>query len=165
MKVAEVNFFLASLKGTPLQGHGSQLPGTMSSMQTESIRNMLLRSEAISPHNLQSAVDLNSKLGSSSWLLALPSQDQSFHLYKQEFWGTLHLCYGWTLLNTPSYSVCGTTFIAAHAMICQHGGLTFVHHNDVHDITAELTLLSSNVAIESPLQPLSGEILTPGSAN
>ena len=33
---------------------------------------------------LQRTVDLNSKRGASSWLLALPLQDQGFHLAKQE---------------------------------------------------------------------------------
>ena len=57
---------------------------------------------------------------------------------KQEFWDALHLRYGWTLLNTPSHCVCGSPFTADHAMICRHGGLTFVRHNDLRDTTAEL---------------------------
>ena len=34
---------------------------------------------------LQRAIDLNSEPGASSWLLALPLQDQGYHLTKQEF--------------------------------------------------------------------------------
>ena len=53
-----------------------------------------------------------------------------------------------------------------HAMICQHSGLTFVHHNDLRDITAELlSKVCCDIAIEPPLQPLSGEVITPRSAN
>jgi len=115
---------------------------------------------------LQRASDLNSEPGASSWLLALPLLDQDFHLTKQEFWDALHLRYGWTLLNIPSHCVCGQTFSTDHAVICQHGGLTFVCHNDLHDITAELlSTVCNDVAIESPLHPLSGEVLTSGSAN
>jgi len=45
-------------------------------------------------------------------------------------------------------------------MICKHGGLTFVQHNELHDITAEmLSNVFNNVAIEPPLQSLSGEVL------
>ena len=43
---------------------------------------------------LQRAIDLNSEPGASSWLLALPLQDQGYHLTKQEFWDALHLRYG-----------------------------------------------------------------------
>ena len=50
-------------------------------------------------------------------------------------------------------------------MICQLGGLTFVCHNDLSGITAELlSNVHNDVAIEPPLQPLSGEVLTLGSA-
>jgi len=97
----------------------------------EEVRNML------SPQ-LQRTVDLNSEPGASLWLLALPLQEQGFHLIKQEFRDALHLHYGWTLLNTPGHCVCGADFTADHAMICHHGGLTFVRHNKLRDITAEL---------------------------
>ena len=71
-------------------------------------------------------------------VLALPLQEQGFHLTKQEFRDGLHLRYGWTLLNSPGHCVCGTVFTADHAMICRHGGLMFMRHNELRDITAEL---------------------------
>ena len=40
---------------------------------------------------LQRTVDVNSEPGAYSWLLALPLQDQGFHLTKQEFWDALYL--------------------------------------------------------------------------
>ena len=49
---------------------------------------------------LQWAMDLNSETDSSSWLTALPLQDQGLHLHEQEFWDALHLCYGWKLVGT-----------------------------------------------------------------
>ena len=63
---------------------------------------------------LQRAVDLNSEPGASSWLLALPLQEQGFHLNKQEFWDAVHLRYGWKLLNVPSHCVCGASFTIDH---------------------------------------------------
>ena len=115
---------------------------------------------------LQRAVDLNSEPGASSWLLALPLQEQGFHLNKQEFWDAVHLRYRWKLLNVPSHCVCGASFTIDHAMVCQHGGLTFVQHNDLRDIMAGLlSRVCSDVATEPPLQPLSGEVITPKSAN
>ena len=101
--------------------------------------------------SLQRAMDLNSETGSSSWLTVLPLQDQGFHLHKQEFWDALHLRYGWKLAGTPSHCVCGSPFSPDHAMICRHGGLTFVRHNELRDITAErLNKVCYDVAIEPP---------------
>ena len=86
---------------------------------------------------LQRAMDLNSEKGSSSWLTFLPFRDQGFHLTKREFWDAINIPYGWTLPNIPDHCVCGECFSPDHAMICCHGGLTFVCHNEIRDITAE----------------------------
>ena len=51
-------------------------------------------------------------------------------------------------------------------MICRHGGLTFVRHNEIRDITAEwLERVCHDVVIEPPLQPLTGENVVPATAN
>jgi len=143
----------------PIRAEVHQSRRVASKERAEELRSIL------SPQ-LQRAVDLNSEPGASSWLLALPLQDQGFHLTKQEFWDALHLRYGWTLLNTPSHCVCGANFTADHAMICRHGGLTFIRHNELRDITAQLlSKVCSDVSIEPPLQPLSGERLIPRTAN
>jgi len=66
-----------------------------------------------------------------------------------------------------SYSLClRASFTINHAMACQHGGLTSVCHNNLRDITADLlSKVCSDVVIEPPLQPLSGEVIYPKSAN
>ena len=57
-------------------------------------------------------------------------------------------------------------FSPDHAMICKHGGLTFIRHNDLRNITAErLSKVCYDVAIEPPLQPLTGESVELRSAN
>ena len=67
------------------------------------------------------------------------------------------------MLNTLNHSVCDKTLTIDHAITSQHGSLTSV---DLRDITAELlSTVCNNVTIHPPLQPLSGEFLTPGSAN
>ena len=115
---------------------------------------------------LQRAMDLNSEKGSSSWLTVLPFRDQGFHLTKREFWDAIHLRYGWTLPNIPDHCVCGECFSPDHAMICCHGGLTFVSHNGIRDITDEwLERVCHDVVIEPPLQPLTGENVVPATAN
>ena len=51
-------------------------------------------------------------------------------------------------------------------MICQHGGLTFICHNELHDITAEwLDKVCYDITIEPPLQQLTGETFIPATAN
>ena len=116
--------------------------------------------------SLQRAMDLNSEIGSSSWLTVLPLQDQGFHLHKQEFWDALHLRYGWKLTDTPGHCVCGSPFTPDHAMICRHGGLTFIRHNEIRDLTADwLDKVCYDVAVEPPLQRLTGETIVPATAN
>ena len=72
----------------------------------------------------------------SLWLTALPLHEHGFHLNKQEFRDALCLRYGWQLANIPSHCMCGNSFSVDHAMICQHGGLTFIRHNELWDLTA-----------------------------
>ena len=112
---------------------------------------------------LQRTIELISVKCSSLWLTALPLQEQRFHLNKQEFRDALCLRYGWQLANIPSHCVCGTSFSVDHAMICRHGGLTFIHHNELRDLTAEwLQEVCHDVTVEPPLN---GELITPSSAN
>ena len=55
--------------------------------------------------------------------------------------------------------------LISHAMICQHGGLTFVCHNEPHDLTvAWLQEVCHNVTIEPPLHPLIGKSISPTTA-
>ena len=85
---------------------------------------------------LQRTIDMLNAKCLLLWLTALPIQEQSFHLNKQEFQDALLLRYGWELSRVPSHYVCGATFTANHAMICRHGGLTFIRHNELRDLTA-----------------------------
>ena len=87
-------------------------------------------------------------------------------MIKQEFHDALRLRYGWELARHPSNCVCGTSFSADHAMICCHGGLTFICYNELRNLTASwLHEVCHDVAVELPLQPLTGEALIPASAN
>ena len=56
--------------------------------------------------------------------------------------------------------MCNKKLSAEHALSCSHGGFPTLRYNEVRDITAKLlSELTSNVAIEPPLQPLSDEQL------
>ena len=87
-------------------------------------------------------------------------------MHKQDFQDALRLRYGWELARVPSHCVCGASFSVDHAMICRHGGLTFIRHNELRDLTASwLHEVCHDVAVEPPLQPLTGEAIVPASAN
>ena len=87
-------------------------------------------------------------------------------MHKQELWDALHLHYGWKLANTSSHYVCGSPFTPDNAMVYQHGGLTFFHHNEIFDITVEwLNKVFYDVVIEPPLQQFTGETIVHATAN
>jgi len=84
---------------------------------------------------------------------------------KQEFCDALCLRFGWQLYDVPSHFVCGTSFGIDHAMGCRHGGLTFIRHNELCDLTATwLQEVCHNVPVEPPLLPLNEETIAPAPA-
>ena len=53
-----------------------------------------------------------------------------------------------------------------HALSCSHGGLPTLRHNELRNLTASfLSEVCTNVAVEPPLQELSGEELSGATAN
>ena len=121
--------------------------------------------ENLSPTK-QRNIDLLQLKGSSSWLNALPLKDQGFNLNKGEFRDALSFRYGWQMKNLPHYCICGAGFSTDHAMICPHGGMTISRHNEIRDLTADwLSEVCRETEVEPLLQPLSGEIILPRSAN
>lgn len=118
------------------------------------------------PPTKQRVIDLLKEKGSSSWLSALPLHDCGLNLNKSEFRDALSLRYGWQLKNRPQYCVCGKGFSTDHAMICPHGGMVIARRNEIRDLTAEwMNEVCRETETEPLLQPLTGEILLPRSAN
>ena len=73
--------------------------------------------------------------------------------------------HGWQLYDVLSHCVCGSSFSVEDAMICKHGGLTFLHHNKLCDLTSHrLKEVCHNVAVEPPLLSLNWEAIAPASA-
>ena len=89
------------------------------------------------PTTKQRSMDLLNEKGSSSWLTVLPLKEYGFDLNKSEFRDALCLRYGWQLKNLAQHCVCGVNFSTDHAMICSHGGMTILRHNEIRDITAD----------------------------
>ena len=80
-----------------------------------------------------------------------------FDVHKGAFRDALCLRYGW---DPPALSTIN------HAFNCHCGGFPSLKHNKIRDITASLMKeVSPQVCVEPTLQPLSGEMLQPQSAN
>ena len=127
--------------------------------KAKTIREML-------PVTKQRSMDLLNEKGSSSWLTVLPLKEHGFNLNKSEFRDALSLRYDWQLKNLPQHCVCGANFSTDHAMICPHGGMTILRHNEIRDMTADwLDEVCTETEKEPQLQPVTGECLYPQSAN
>ena len=98
---------------------------------------------------LQRTIDMLSAKCSSLWLTAFPIQSRNAGFYLSRI--SLRLRYGWKLARLPSHCACGASFSADHAMICDHGGLTFIRHNELRNLTASwLYEVCHNVVVELP---------------
>ena len=103
--------------------------------------------------------------GSSSWLTALPLQQENYVLNKREFFDAIAIRYRWHLKKLPRNCTCGKPFSLDHAVSCIKGGFVHRRHDEIRDIFAKLLEeVSNEVSIEPPLQPLTGEQL-PSAAN
>ena len=105
--------------------------------------------------NLQRKLEQLSEPGASSWLGALPLQEQGFNLTKGEFQDALALRYNKTVKNLPSKCPCGSSFTVTHALNCHLGGFVNARHDNIRDI--ECSLLKSvlnDVEREPQLHPV-----------
>ena len=115
---------------------------------------------------LKRCMTLNREKGASSWLTALPLKDRGFCLNKQEFRDAVSLRYGWRIPNTPQFCACGQANSINHALICRKGGYTFMRHNALRDLNAELqTEVCKDVTIEPTLLPTDNKEITGTTAN
>ena len=111
------------------------------------------------------ANDLSQMKGASSWLNALPLEEEDYILNKREFFDAVHLRYRWNLKRMPINCVCKKKFNLDHAMQCVNGGFVHKRHDRVRDMFAKLLdEVCYDVRVEPPLEPLTGEAL-PDTAN
>ena len=91
------------------------------------------------------------------------ADDQSrtgFSLPKVAFRDALCIQYNWQPDHLPSYPSCGQAFSVDHTLSWVSGGYSVMRHNELRDFTASvLQEVCKDVALEPPLQPLSGEQL------
>ena len=101
------------------------------------------------------ALDRANDKGSSSWLSALPIEDQGFVLSKGEFRDALRMRYGISLEHLPSFCACGNIYSVKHAMSCKTGGFISMRHDGIKNfLTHLLSKVCKDVQSEPHLQPV-----------
>ena len=112
---------------------------------------------------MQRAVKLSQKKGSSSWLSIIPLKEMEFTLNKKKIHDAVSLRYDWEINDIPSKRVCGERFDVNHAMICMNGESVVQRHNELRDLEDELlNLLCKDVGTEPVLQDITGGVLGKG---
>ena len=118
------------------------------------------------PVDVRRMIELAAEKGASSWLTTLPIEEHGFHLNKTAFWDAIYMRYGWKPERMPEKCVCSAQFSVEHALTCPRGGFTFIRHNEIRDLTANLlSEVCHGVQTEPDLQPLTGETLSLQTAN
>ena len=106
----------------------------------------------------QRSLSLAEEKGTSTWLTALPIENLGFTLHKRAFKDAIFLRYGWTPPFLPTNCICGKTFSVEHALSCNRGVFPIHCHNEIRDLTAELSSqVCHDVCLEPGLQKLNNE--------
>ena len=115
---------------------------------------------AQSPISLHQTLECCKEKGASSWLSAIPIEQDGFALHKTDFTDALCLRFGCSPSHLPSHCVCSKAFSVSHAFSCPHGVFPILHHNDARDLTMKLmSEVCHDVQVEPHLQLLSSESL------
>ena len=105
--------------------------------------------------DLRRMIELAAEKGPFNWLTILPIEEHGFYLNKTAFWNAIHMKYGWKLERMPDKCICGAQFSVKHALTCPRGSFTFIWHNEIRDLTANLlSEVCHGVQTEPDLQPL-----------
>ena len=105
--------------------------------------------------NMQRHLAQLSEPGASSWLGALPIQEQNFYLTKHEFHDALAIRYQKEPKNLPSQCPCGKQFTVTHALDCHLGGFVNCRHDEIRDVEYSLLkIVTNDVESEPMLQPV-----------
>ena len=105
--------------------------------------------------SLQRKVTQLAEPGASSWLGALPIEEQGFNLTKAEFHDALALRYNRTPKNLPSKCPCGQAFTTTHAMNCSLGGFVHARHDNIRDFECRLLKsVHNDIECEPMLRPV-----------
>ena len=82
----------------------------------------------------RTAVEQARDKGASSWLTAIPLEQQGFQLNKEEFRDSLRLRYSLPLQNLPRFCPCGQSFTVEHALSIKKGGFITLRHDTIREV-------------------------------
>ena len=137
---------------------------TASARRKQFIADAAATLRATLPAPLQRNMDIFSDKGASHWLTVLPVTSHGFSLPKSAFCDALCMRYNWQPPDhLPSHCACGQAFSIDHALSCATGGYSVLRHNELRNFTASVmqeVCHDIDVALEPPLQPLDGELLS-----
>ena len=141
-KSIELSTPLASLNNDSFEIQQCELEQTKISLrQKADMQRELVSKKSRIENNLPEmkyTIQLASKKGVSSWLNALPLLKNGFDLTKTEFRDGIALRYTWEAKNTPAICPCGKEFSLTHALHCAKSGHTYLRHNEIRDVFANL---------------------------
>ena len=113
--------------------------------------------ESLPPDLLRQVTQARDK-GASSWLNAIPFEEQGLVFNQQEFRDSLRLRYNPSLHYLPQACPCGSPFDVNHALSCKKGGFVAQRHDNVRDLLTKLLCkVCHNVQAEPQLIPLNDE--------
>ena len=98
--------------------------------------------------NLKS-VEIAAEKCSSTWLTALPIENQSFEMHKGKFQDALCLRYGWLPHCLPGKCECGSSFSIDHALNCPKGAFPTLRHNEIGDLTGNPLLKCALMSVSN----------------
>ena len=105
------------------------------------------------------AQSIHAYKGASSWLNAVPLEEQGLALNKQQFRDSLCLRYNLQLADLPSHCACGDRFTVSHALSCKKGGFVAQRHDGIRNLlTSVLSKVCKNVEVEPHLLPIDNEV-------
>ena len=93
---------------------------------------------SVSPDLLRSTMQARDKAGASSWLNAIPLEEQRLSLNKKQFKDSLRLRYDTQLGDLPSHCACGDRFTVNHVLSCKKGAVVEQRHDGTRNLLTSL---------------------------
>jgi len=90
------------------------------------------------PEDAQRFMEQSQDRGASSWVNAIPIEEEGFNVNKQEFFDALRLRYNFPLPGLPPVCACGKPYSVFHAHECSKGGFVNRRHDNLRDLFVRL---------------------------
>ena len=169
-KSIDLSIPLASFNNESFESQQCELEQTKISLrQKADMQRELISKKSRIENNLPEmkyTIQLAPEKEASSWLKAFPLSKHGFELTKTEFRDGIALRYTWEAKNTAAICPCGKEFSLTHALHCASGGYTYLRHNEIRDVFANLMDdVCHDVQIEPRIQSLDGELFSSNFTN